>query len=145
MTAELEALELAKAAAQAAASVKAIDIKALDVTERLALTDVFVLASGHSERQVTAIVDHIEERVLALGLKPRREGRGGARWVLLDFGPVVVHVFHADDRDYYGLERLWKDCPPVDVTEALRDGAAEAAEVAELDLGADPALAAVGD
>jgi len=133
VTAELEALELAKLAAQAAASVKAIDIRALDVTERLALTDVFVLASGHSERQVDAIVDQIEERVLALGLKPRREGRGGARWVLLDFGAVVAHVFHADDREFYGLERLWKDCPEVDLTEAL----------AEVDT--DAALAAVGD
>ena len=119
MTAPTSAIELAKAAAEAAAAVKAIDIKAIDVTERLALADVFVVASGGSERQVDAIVDRVEERGLAMGAKPRREGKGGARWVLLDFGEVVVHVFCADDREYYGLERLWKDCPEIDLSSVL--------------------------
>ncbi|MCL2804213.1 MAG: ribosome silencing factor [Micrococcales bacterium] len=107
------ALALARAAASAADGVKAEQIKALDVTSHLALTDVFVLASGASERQVDAIVDAVEERCTQLGAKARREGRAGSRWVLLDLGAVVVHVFHAEDRQYYGLDRLWKDCPEV--------------------------------
>jgi ribosome-associated protein len=87
---------------------------ALDVTSRLPLTDVFVLATGLSERQVDGIVDAVEERLLTLGAKPvRREGKNGARWVLLDYGEIVVHVLHAEDRDFYALEKLWKDCPEV--------------------------------
>ncbi|MGW8565612.1 ribosome silencing factor [Isoptericola sp. NPDC055881] len=131
MTATPRAVELAIAAARAASDRKAQEIIALDVSEQLVLTDVFLIASGTNERQVSAIVDAVEEAMIRAGAKPiRREGKAQARWVLLDFGDVVVHVQHAEDRVYYALERLWKDCPAIDLPEDARggDGAAAAAE-----------------
>lgn len=123
MTATERATELAIIAARAASSVKAQEIIALDVSEQLVLTDVFLIASGASERQVSAIVDAVEEQLFKEGVKPiRREGKAQARWVLIDFGDVVVHVQHAEDRTYYALERLWKDCPPIDLPEDARGG-----------------------
>ncbi|GAB2458439.1 ribosome silencing factor [Xylanimonas ulmi] len=114
MTATERAVELAGVAARAAWDLKAEEIIALDVSEQLVLTDVFLIASGTNERQVAAIVDAIEEAMFKVGVKPiRREGKSEGRWVLLDFGEVVVHVQHAEDRVYYALERLWKDCPVV--------------------------------
>ena len=84
--------------------------------ERLPLTDCFVIASAPNERQVQAVVDNVEEKLRAQDVKAqRREGRQEARWVLLDFGDVVVHVLHSDEREFYGLERLWKDCPRIEV------------------------------
>ena len=116
MTASARAVELTVAAARAAADLKAEEIIALDVSEQLVLTDVFLIASGTNERQVGAIVDAVEEALHKLGAKPlRREGKGEGRWVLIDFGDVVVHVQHAEDRVYYALERLWKDCPLVEL------------------------------
>jgi ribosome-associated protein len=118
------AIELAVAAARAAADRKAQEIIALDVSEHLVLTDVFLLASGTNERQVRAIVDAIEEALFRAGAKPiRREGEQAARWVLLDFGDIVVHVQHAEDRVYYALERLWRDCPAVDLPPDARASA----------------------
>ena len=131
MTATPRAVELAIAAARAASSLKAEEIIALDVSEQLVLTDVFLIASGTNERQVGAIVDAIEESLHKLGAKPiRREGKAAGRWVLIDFGDVVVHVQHAEDRVYYALERLWKDCPVIDLPEDARggSGAAEPSE-----------------
>ncbi|MFV0319726.1 MAG: ribosome silencing factor [Microbacterium sp.] len=94
------------------------DLVALDVSEPLPLVDIFLLVTGRSERNVAAIADEIEDRLLEVGHKRlRREGRTEARWVLLDFGDLVVHVFHEQERTYYGLERLWKDCPVVPVYE----------------------------
>ncbi|QUC00290.1 ribosome silencing factor [Cellulosimicrobium cellulans] len=123
MTATDRALELAVIAARAASDRKAEEIIALDVSEQLVLTDVFLIASGSSERQVSAIVDAVEEAMHKAGSKPiRREGKQEARWVLLDFGDVVVHVQHAEDRVYYALERLWKDCPVVELPEDARGG-----------------------
>jgi ribosome-associated protein len=114
MTASAEARETAQLAAQAAADKLATDVSIVDVSERLAITDAFVLASAPSERQVQAIVDEVEERLREHGVKPvRREGVAEARWVLLDFVDVVVHVQHAEERAYYALERLWKDCPAI--------------------------------
>jgi ribosome-associated protein len=108
------ARRLAEAAALAAADKLAHDVVAIDVSERLPLTDCFVIASAPSERQVQAVVDGVEERLRAHDAKPvRREGQLEARWVLLDFGEIVVHVLHTDEREFYGLERLWKDCPEV--------------------------------
>ena len=120
-------------AARAASDRKAEEIIALDVSEQLVLTDVFLIASGTSERQVSAIVDAVEEELHKVGVKPiRREGKSEARWVLLDFGDIVVHVQHAEDRVYYALERLWKDCPvielPADVHGEVDGAAAEAGE-----------------
>ncbi|MGY1642048.1 ribosome silencing factor [Geodermatophilus sp. SYSU D00703] len=114
MTASPEARETALLAAQAAADKLATDVSIVDVSDRLAITDAFVLASAPNERQVQAIVDEVEERLRQHGVKPvRREGVAEARWVLLDFVDVVVHVQHAEERAYYALERLWKDCPTI--------------------------------
>jgi ribosome-associated protein len=106
------ALELASAAALAAEDKLATDVVALDVSEQLVITDVFLLASAPNDRQVKAIVASIEEALLLLGAKPvRREGTREGRWVLLDYVDVVVHVQHSEEREYYSLERLWRDCP----------------------------------
>jgi ribosome-associated protein len=119
VTATDRAIELARAAAAAAADKIATDIIALDVSEHLVITDAFVVASAPNDRQVRAIVDAIEERLQGLGAKPiRREGLREGRWVLIDFGEVVVHVQHDEDREYYALERLWGDCPPIELPEA---------------------------
>lgn len=116
MTASPEAVELAKVAAAAAADKKAVDIVALDVSDQLALTDCFVLASAANERQVQAIVDEVEEKLRERGSKPtRREGDNDNGWVLLDFSDIVVHVMHTEQRGFYGLDRLWKDCPAIEV------------------------------
>jgi ribosome-associated protein len=114
MTASTEARETALLAAQAAADKLATNVAVVDVSDRLAITDAFVLASAPNERQVQAIVDEVEERLRQHGVKPvRREGVAESRWVLLDFVDVVVHVQHAEERAYYALERLWKDCPTI--------------------------------
>jgi ribosome-associated protein len=114
MTASERALELTHLAAAAADDKKAIDIVALDVSGHMPLADVFLIASGASERQVAGIVDGIEEALLEHGAKAiRREGVRQGRWALLDFNDVIVHVMHGEDRAYYELERLWKDCPVV--------------------------------
>jgi len=111
------AIDLARAAAVAAEDKLATRIVALDVSEQLALTDIFVLASAPNDRQVNAIVDGVEDKLRELGVKPvRREGERDGRWVLLDFSDIVVHVQHEEERDYYQLERLWKDCPAIDLT-----------------------------
>ena len=123
MAATERAVELAVAAARAASERKAQEIIALDVSEQLVLTDVFLIASGTNERQVGAIVDAVEEALFRLGAKPvRREGKEQGRWVLIDFGDVVVHVQHAEDRVYYALERLWKDCPLIELPADARGG-----------------------
>ena len=115
MTATHDARELALVAANAAADKKASDVIVLDVSEQLVITDCFVIASAPNERQVGAIVDNVEERMRATGTKPiRREGAREGRWVLLDFVDVVVHFQHAEERAFYGLERLWKDCPRIE-------------------------------
>ncbi len=116
MTATDSSIATARHAARAASEKLAEDIVALDVSERLALSDVFLIASAPSERQVNAIVDGIEDELSTFDLKPiRREGRSGGRWVLLDYGNLVIHVQHEEDRVFYALERLWKDCPVVDL------------------------------
>ena len=119
MPASERAVELGLAAAQAAADKLASDILLLDVSEQLVITDVFLLASAPSDRQVSAIVDEVEERLRGLESKPvRREGEKEGRWVLLDFGDIVVHVQHQEERVFYALERLWKDCPVIPFQDA---------------------------
>jgi len=116
VTATDSSITTARHAARAASEKLAEDIVALDVSERLALADVFLIASAPSERQVNAIVDGIEDELSKFDQKPvRREGRSGGRWVLLDYSNVVIHVQHEEDRVFYALERLWKDCPVVDL------------------------------
>lgn len=118
MAATTRALDLSRAAAHAAQDKLADDVVGLDVSEQLALTDVFLIASAPNERQVNSIVDAIEDRLLELGAKTlRREGQREGRWVLLDFGDIVVHVMHTEDREFYDLERLWKDCPVITLSE----------------------------
>lgn len=116
MTAADNGREMAQIAALAADAKGGDDIVALDVSEPLPLVDIFLLVTGRNERNVAAIADEIEEKLLEAGHKRlRREGRQESRWVLLDFGDLVVHVFHEEERVYYGLERLWKDCPVVPI------------------------------
>ena len=127
MTASPRAVELVTAAAEAAADKLAQHIQAFDVSDRLAIIDAFLLASAPNDRQVKSIVDAIEERLRALEAKPiRREGQQEGRWVLLDYGEVVVHVQHSEERAFYALERLWKDCPFIPFTDAAAE--AHAAE-----------------
>jgi ribosome-associated protein len=130
MTASPFAQELAIAAAQAAADKIATDIVLIDVSEQLAITDVFVLASAPTERQVRSIVDEVEERLRGLGMKPkRREGEREGRWVLLDFFDIVVHVMHEEEREFYSLERLWRDCPTIPFVDATIPADADATSV----------------
>jgi len=139
MTASAEARETALIAAQAAADKLATDVSIVDVSDRLAITDAFVLTSAPNERQVQAIVDAVEEQLRGHGIKPvRREGLAEGRWVLLDFVDVVVHVQHAEERAYYALERLWKDCPVIPFTDKVaRPAAAAPAGAAPADVTGD--------
>ena len=123
MTATDHAVSVVHTAARAASDKLAKEIVAFDVSDQLAITDAFLLASGSNDRQVRAIVDEIEDKLRELGEKPlRREGERDGRWVLMDYGDVVVHVQHEEEREFYALERLWRDCPliplPADVTSA---------------------------
>ncbi len=116
MAATPRAVDLARAAAAAAEDKLAQEVVALDVSDQLVLTDVFVIASAPNERQIGAIVDAVEDRLRELEVKPvRREGQREGRWVLIDFGDLVMHVLHAEEREFYDLERLWKDCPAIDL------------------------------
>ncbi len=126
MTATERAVEHATEAALAAADKLATDVLAIDVSDQLVITDVFVLAAAPNDRQVRAIVEAVEERLLKNGVKPvRREGEREGRWVLLDFGDLVVHVQHAEEREYYALERLWRDCPLVPLPDEVHAAAAQ--------------------
>ena len=128
MTATEDAIALARSAAQAAADKLATDLVLIDVSDRLAITDVFVIATGTNERQVEAIVDSVEENLRRDGHKPiRREGQRDVRWLLIDHGDIVVHVQHSEERSFYSLERVWKDCPFLEFT----DAAAAATHAAE--------------
>ena len=114
MTATDHAVELVVAAARAASDKLATQIVAFDVSEQLAITDAFVIASGSNDRQVKSIVDEVEDKLREAGAKPiRREGHREGRWVLLDYGEIVVHVQHEEERQFYALERLWRDCPSI--------------------------------
>ena len=117
-------IELTTVAAQAAADKLGTNIVAFDVSQHLAITDVFLIVTANNERQVGAVVDGVEEALLKRGLKPtRREGDRDNRWVLLDYLDVVVHVQHREERSLYALERLWKDSPtiPLDIDQVPDD------------------------
>ena len=129
MTATDRAVELVEIAAAAAAEKLASDIIAYDVSDQLVITDAFLLCSASNDRQVRSIVDEVEERMRKAGLRPvRREGEREGRWVLLDYIDVVIHVQHAEERVYYALERLWKDCPVIPLPEPVGAGGASAAD-----------------
>jgi ribosome-associated protein len=123
LTATERAVELVRVAATAAADKLATDIIAYDVSDQLVITDAFLLCSAANDRQVRSVVDEIEEKLAKAGAKPvRREGEREGRWVLLDYLEVVIHVQHAEERVYYALERLWKDCPQIRLPEVATAG-----------------------
>jgi ribosome-associated protein len=112
-------------AALAAADKLADGIIAYDVSEQLVITDAFVLCSASNDRQVRAIVDEIELRMRQAGAELiRREGEREGRWVLLDYLDLVIHVQHSEQRTYYALERIWKDCPQIPLPELIGAGRA---------------------
>jgi ribosome-associated protein len=116
LTATQRALELTRVAAEAAADKLGTDLIAYDVSDQLAITDVFLLVTASNERQVGAVVDGVEEALRGLDAKPvRREGDRQQRWVLLDYLDLVVHIQHTDERQFYALERLWRDCPEIEL------------------------------
>ena len=126
MTATDRALNLVHAAAQAASDKLAENIIAFDVSEQLVITDAFLLCSASNDRQVKAIVDAVEDSLRDIGAKPvRREGERDGRWVLIDYADIVVHVQHEDERSFYALERLWRDCPMIDLPETATPGRGE--------------------
>ena len=127
MTATDRSVQLVRLAAEAAADKLADDILAYDVSDQLVITDAFLLCSATNDRQVRAIVDEIEERLrIEAHAKPvRREGEREGRWVLLDYVDIVVHVQHEEDRTFYALERLWKDCPSIALPDSVTQVAAQ--------------------
>lgn len=123
MTATPRAIELVTTAAQAASDKLAENIIAFDVSDQLVITDAFVLCSASNDRQVKSIVDEVEDKLRAIGAKPiRREGERDGRWVLIDYGEIVVHVQHEEERMYYALERIWRDCPVIPLPETVTTG-----------------------
>ena len=123
MTATPWAIELTEIAALAAADKLAKDIVAYDVSEQLAITDTFLLCTGVNDRQVRSIIDEVELRLRQAGASlARREGEREGRWVLLDYVDIVVHVQSKEERVYYALERIWKDCPVIPLPEAATVG-----------------------
>ncbi|QPZ37022.1 ribosome silencing factor [Paramicrobacterium chengjingii] len=120
MTATDDSRAQVQLAAIAAIGAGAEDLVALDVSQPLPFADAFLIMSGRSERNVSAIADAVEDKLSEAGPRvKRREGQAEGRWALIDFGDLVVHVFHPEERDYYSLERLWKDCPVIPLEEAL--------------------------
>ena len=125
MTATDRALELVRTAAEAASDKLAENIIAFDVSEQLVITDAFLLCSAPNDRQVRAIVDEVEDKLRDIGVRPvRREGERDGRWVLIDYAEIVVHVQHEEERAFYALERLWRDCPTIALPESVTSGRA---------------------
>jgi len=123
VTATPRAIELVETAALAAADKLADGIIAYDVSDQLVITDAFLLCSASNDRQVRSIVDEIELRMRQAGAGLiRREGEREGRWVLLDYLDVVIHVQHSEERTYYALERIWKDCPQIPLPELVGVG-----------------------
>jgi ribosome-associated protein len=130
VTATHRAIELVRIAAQAASDKLADDIIAFDVSEQLIITDAFVLCSAPNDRQVKSIVDEIEEKLRLGGASPaRREGERDGRWVLIDYDEIVVHVQHTEERAFYALERLWRDCPTIPLPESVSSGRGSSAGI----------------
>jgi ribosome-associated protein len=112
----MSAEEKTALSSRAAADKKALDVVVLDMHEASSITDYFLICSGGSARQVQAIADAIEEQMRRLGVASLGlEGYRDARWILMDYGDVIVHVFAQDTRDFYDLERLWANAPKIDL------------------------------
>ncbi len=123
MTATDRATEQVFVAAQAASDKLADNIVAFDVSDQLVITDAFVICSAANDRQVKSIVDEIEDKLREIGAKPiQREGERDGRWVLIDYGVIVVHVQHEEERVFYALERIWRDCPVIVLPESVTSG-----------------------
>jgi ribosome-associated protein len=123
VTATNRALEMVRTAAEAASDKLAEHIVAFDVSDQLVITDAFLLCSAQNDRQVRAVVDEIEDRLRGIGAKPvRREGERDGQWVLIDYADIVVHVQHEQARAFYALERLWRDCPLVELPQSVTSG-----------------------
>lgn len=117
MTASQQTLVLLEKALHGVVEKSGINPVCIDVSDHSPFSDAFLIVSGRSERNVSAIAEGIEEALLSEGIKAiRREGVGLGRWELLDFGLFVAHVFHEEDREYYGLERLWGASPVLDIS-----------------------------
>lgn len=122
MTSELSPTELAAIAAQAAADKLGFDIAAYNVAELVPLAEVFLICSANNERQVAAIVDAVAEELAKAGEKLTfREGRRDDQWVLLNYPDIVVHIQHKEARDFYALDRLWSDCPRIELDVELTE------------------------
>lgn len=130
MSATEESIKEIKVAAAAANEEKATDIVAFDVSEPLAITDAFLIASGDNPRQVIAIAAEVEKQLyLDSNIKPRfREGLEEAEWVLLDYGDFVIHLMDENAREFYALEKLWADCPSIDLDLKNAESSSDAAE-----------------
>jgi ribosome-associated protein len=123
VTATDRAIELVITAAKAASDKLAESIIAFDVSEQLVITDAFLICSASNDRQVRSIVDEIEDKLREIGAKPiRREGERDGRWVLIDYGEIVIHVQHEEERMFYALERIWRDCPTIALPESVTTG-----------------------
>lgn len=106
----MQGADLARKIAQLLYDRKARDILALKVDHLMVITDYLVLATGSSALQTHALMDHLDQELSALGIQPRRvEGQQAARWIVMDYGTIIVHIFHPEDREFYRLERLWSD------------------------------------
>lgn len=113
--------DIAKIAVKALDSKKAIDIQVVGITELTIIADYFVIATGNSSTQVKALADEVEFQLSQNGVEPLHiEGRSTG-WIVIDYGSVVVHVFHGEQREFYGLERLWKDGEKLDIEKLLEE------------------------
>lgn len=108
----MEIKEMALFAAKALSDKKAMDIAIIDISEKAAFTDYFVIASGNNERQLAALVDQVEEQFEKEGIfVDRIEGKKNSGWILMDYGDIVINIMTEEMRQNYGIERLWGDCP----------------------------------
>ena len=121
MTISKRTHEITLIAAHAAIDKIAVDVVALDLSDQLVLSEVFLIVTGQNEAQVDSIADEVERKLAAAGDKPIRREHG-AEWILLDYSDLVVHVQSAELRKYYMLDRLWNDCPTIEL-EAVKEAA----------------------
>ncbi len=115
----MEQIELVKKIAKVLDDKKAMDIKAIEITEFTIVADYFVIANGTSNTHVKALANEVEYELSQIGIEPNHiEGRATG-WILLDYGDVVVHLFLSDSREYYNLERLWTDAKELDLSDTI--------------------------